>query len=163
MAQTVRELMTSNPVTLPTTAKVSGAARPDARARHRGGDRHQPWRQATRSGDRSRHRGPRRGPAARPVDRAARRDLQGRDVATVAPDATMEDAIAQLRGRRVRRLPVVEDGRVVGMISAGDLVTAAEPPSLLAELSRRPANRQGFPPATDGRHWTQSTVVGLAA
>jgi signal-transduction protein with cAMP-binding, CBS, and nucleotidyltransferase domain len=36
----------------------------------------------------------------------------------------------------VRRLPVVENGRAVGMVSLGDLAISENPDSALAEISR---------------------------
>ncbi|GGR98767.1 oxidoreductase [Streptomyces aureoverticillatus] len=44
----------------------------------------------------------------------------------VAPDDPVSDAVGLMRAHAVRRLPVVEDGRPVGMVSMGDL--AGEPP-----------------------------------
>jgi len=43
-------------------------------------------------------------------------------VATVAPDADMAVAINFLIGRRLRRVPVVEGDRVVGIISRRDIL-----------------------------------------
>ena len=37
---------------------------------------------------------------------------------------TVDDAMALMTDKRVRHLPVVEDGRVVGLISIGDAVKA---------------------------------------
>lgn len=42
--------------------------------------------------------------------------------ATVAPDATLELALELMRARRLRHLPVVEQGRVVGVLSERDLL-----------------------------------------
>jgi CBS domain-containing protein len=38
----------------------------------------------------------------------------------------------------VRRLPVVESGRAIGIISLGDLAVALEPESTLADISAAP-------------------------
>ena len=43
---------------------------------------------------------------------------------TVAPDATVEDAARLLINHRVRALPVVEEGRLVGIITTTDLLKA---------------------------------------
>ncbi|HUP51607.1 MAG TPA: CBS domain-containing protein [Longimicrobiales bacterium] len=39
----------------------------------------------------------------------------------------MSDALALMREHRVRRLPVVEEGRLVGIVSMNDLVLGAAP------------------------------------
>ena len=52
------------------------------------------------------------------------RDIMSSPVLTVAPDATVQECMQLVTDRRVRHLPVVEAGRVAGMISIGDLVKA---------------------------------------
>ncbi|GAA5513145.1 hypoxic response protein 1 [Deinococcus carri] len=43
------------------------------------------------------------------------------DVFTMAADTSVEDAAREMAQRQLRRLPVTEEGRVVGMVSLGDL------------------------------------------
>ena len=43
---------------------------------------------------------------------------------TIGPDGSIAEAAALMIGRRVNRLPVVEDGRLVGIVSRADLVRA---------------------------------------
>jgi CBS domain-containing protein len=43
------------------------------------------------------------------------------EVLTVSPDASLRDAAAQMAARWIRHLPVVEAGRVLGMISMRDI------------------------------------------
>lgn len=45
-------------------------------------------------------------------------------VITVSPDNSLQDCMRLMTEHRIRHLPVVEGGRVVGMISIGDLVKA---------------------------------------
>jgi CBS domain-containing protein len=45
-------------------------------------------------------------------------------VTTVAPSATVNDCLELMTARRVRHLPVVDGGRVCGMLSIGDCVKA---------------------------------------
>jgi CBS domain-containing protein len=45
-------------------------------------------------------------------------------VITVSPAQTVQDCMHLMTERRVRHLPVVDGGRVVGMVSIGDLVKA---------------------------------------
>lgn len=49
-------------------------------------------------------------------------DIMTRNVATVAPTESLTYAMAQMTRGRYRHLPVVDDGRLVGMVSIGDLV-----------------------------------------
>ncbi|MGH8180657.1 MAG: CBS domain-containing protein [Steroidobacteraceae bacterium] len=45
-------------------------------------------------------------------------------VVTVSLDSTIQDCMRLMTERRIRHLPVVEQGRVIAMISIGDLVKA---------------------------------------
>ncbi|MDH6696899.1 CBS domain-containing protein [Streptomyces sp. MAA16] len=58
------------------------------------------------------------------------------DPVMVRPDDPVPAAVALMRAHAVRRLPVVEDGMPVGMVSLGDLAGTEDPGSTLAELSR---------------------------
>ncbi|MBR4099164.1 MAG: CBS domain-containing protein [Clostridium sp.] len=55
-------------------------------------------------------------PAQTPV-----RDIMTRGCATVTPGDDCREATRLMSAQQVRRLPVVENGRVVGMVSLGDL------------------------------------------
>ena len=46
------------------------------------------------------------------------------NVVCVAPNRTVEECMGLMTERRCRHLPVVENGRVIGLISIGDLVKA---------------------------------------
>ncbi|CAL9577554.1 hypothetical protein SUDANB58_04967 [Streptomyces sp. enrichment culture] len=58
------------------------------------------------------------------------------DPLVVAPDDPASAAVALMREHAVRRLPVVENGLPVGMVSLGDLAEAQDPASPLADISR---------------------------
>ena len=45
-------------------------------------------------------------------------------VITVGPDQTLNDCMRLVTAKRIRHLPVLDGGKVVGMISIGDLVKA---------------------------------------
>ncbi len=45
-------------------------------------------------------------------------------VISVEPATTVDQCMALMTDKRVRHLPVVEDGRIVGVISIGDIVRA---------------------------------------
>jgi len=45
-----------------------------------------------------------------------------RNVSSVAPETTVDEALRLMTEKRIRHLPVVEGGRLVGFISIGDMV-----------------------------------------
>jgi len=49
-------------------------------------------------------------------------EIMSPDPVCVRPDQTVEDCMAVMTARRFRHLPVVEDDRVIGLISIGDVV-----------------------------------------
>lgn len=51
-------------------------------------------------------------------------DIMLKKVTTVAPDALLEDAISLMRGENVGVLPVLEDTRLVGIITNNDIFDA---------------------------------------
>jgi CBS domain-containing protein len=62
-------------------------------------------------------------------------------VEAVAPDTSIDQAVRIMRTHAVRRLPVVEDGRAVGIVSLGDLALERDPNSALADISAAEGNR----------------------
>lgn len=52
--------------------------------------------------------------------RARVADVMTTDVTTVDPSSSIEDAMALFTDRRCRHLPVVSEGRLVGIVSIGD-------------------------------------------
>src|SRR5205823_13627178 len=49
-------------------------------------------------------------------------DWMTRDPHTIDPDAGWEHAVAMMEDERVRHLPVIEDGRIIGIVSARQLI-----------------------------------------
>lgn len=50
------------------------------------------------------------------------RDIMSKAVRFVRPDQTTDDCMALMTERRMRHLPVIENERLIGMVSIGDLV-----------------------------------------
>jgi CBS domain-containing protein len=50
------------------------------------------------------------------------RDVMTSPVIVVGPETTVEEAMALMTDRRIRHAPVVDDDRLLGMVSIGDLV-----------------------------------------
>ncbi len=52
------------------------------------------------------------------------RDLMTKDVATCTPESSVDQVLEIMSRRHIRHLPVLENGRVVGMISLRDVMEA---------------------------------------
>jgi CBS domain-containing protein len=63
------------------------------------------------------------------------------DLTSVAPDDPVERAIELMREKAVRRLPVLEGGKPVGVVSLGDLAIQQDEGSVLADISVAPDDR----------------------
>ena len=136
MAQHIRELMTPNPVSLPGTASVHEAAR------------------AMRDGDMGdviviennrvcgivtdrdivvRTVAEAQDPAATTLA-----DICSHRLLIVTPEDSVEEAVRLMRTHAIRRLPVVEGGKAVGIVSLGDLAVERDPGSALGGISAAP-------------------------
>ncbi|MBC7293004.1 MAG: CBS domain-containing protein [Thermoleophilia bacterium] len=51
-------------------------------------------------------------------------DVMTKEVITVSPDASIHDAATLMADHKVNRLPVVEEGRLIGIVTRGDIVRA---------------------------------------
>jgi CBS domain-containing protein len=67
-------------------------------------------------------------------------DVCTADTTSIEPDTSIDDAIAKMRDADVRRLPVVEDGKPVGIVSLGDLAIERDEDSALADISAAAPN-----------------------
>jgi CBS domain-containing protein len=62
------------------------------------------------------------------------------ELAVLGPDDDVEQAARLVRERAVRRIPVVQDGTPVGIVSIGDLALKRDPESALSGVSAAPPN-----------------------
>ena len=137
MADTVRDVMTSNPSTVEASATIQDAAELMARedignvlvvengevqgivtdrdivvrviAKGNGGD-------------------------------ASVREACSTGLETLSPDDSADEAVQKMQQANVRRLPVVEDGKPVGILSLGDLAEHKDRDSALADISAASPN-----------------------
>ena len=68
-------------------------------------------------------------------------EIATRSVSPAYPDEPLEDALEQMTYRQVRRLPVVEDDRVVGILAQADMVHELKDKQagrLVEEISQEP-------------------------
>ncbi|MDP9407493.1 MAG: CBS domain-containing protein [Actinomycetota bacterium] len=139
MVQTVRDVMTANPVTIDASQPVLEAARlmraadtgvlvvtADGAVHGVVTDRDITVRAVADGRD----------VATTPVS-----DVASTDVESVGPDASLTQVVQTMRSRAVRRVPVVEGGRVVGIVSIGDLALEVDPSSALADVSAAPSDQ----------------------
>jgi CBS domain-containing protein len=66
------------------------------------------------------------------------RDIMTPEVVYVRPENTVEECMALMTHKRIRHLPVMEDDKVVGVISIGDVVKAiiSEQQFVIEQLER---------------------------
>ncbi|MEO7260815.1 MAG: CBS domain-containing protein [Jatrophihabitantaceae bacterium] len=62
------------------------------------------------------------------------------DLQTVSPDTSLAQAVQLMRTHAVRRLPVVDNDRAVGVLSLGDLAMELDEDSALADISAAEPN-----------------------
>lgn len=74
------------------------------------------------------------------VDMLSAGDIATRDIRTVGPDDPVSSAVEIMRETNIRRLPVVDNGELVGVVSIGDLAVERDPDSALADISEAPPN-----------------------
>ena len=63
------------------------------------------------------------------------------EIVQVSADDSVEKAISLMSDKAIRRIPVMEDGEVVGVVSLGDLAVERDPSSVLGQISAAPANQ----------------------
>jgi CBS domain-containing protein len=131
--QSIRELMTANPVALPSSSPLNEAAQ-QMKQRDIGDvivldggtvcgvvtDRDIVVRALAEDKD----------PASTTLG-----EICSRDLISLSPSDSVEDAIRLMRERAIRRLPIVEAGQPVGIVSIGDLAVARDATSALADIS----------------------------
>ena len=133
MAQSIREVMTENPETVSGDTTVCDAAKL-MRDKDFGGvlcadgeeikgfltDRDIAVRVVAEGKD----------PTSTTVSEVATTELH-----TLSPDDSVEDAIELVRRHAIRRVPVVEGAKPVGIVSIGDLAVERDKDSALADIS----------------------------
>jgi CBS domain-containing protein len=62
------------------------------------------------------------------------------ELTTISPDSRVDAAVRLMRDRSLRRLPVVDDGRPIGIVTLGDLAIERDPDSALSDISAAAPN-----------------------
>ena len=139
MAQAVREVMTRNPVTLQANETLTEAARKmrdsdvgDVLVMDGGKlkgivtDRDITIRAVANGKD---------------PNRSTLAEVCSPQLVTIPADRPVEEAVKLMRQKSVRRLPVVEGDKPVGVVSIGDLAVDRDSKSALADISAAEPNR----------------------
>lgn len=139
MAQLVKELMTPQPVALPGDTPVRDAAR-----RMRDDDI---GNVLVSDGEEVRGIVTDRDLVVRgladhdDLSKTRLRDVCSEQLITVRPGDATGDVVARMREHAVRRVPVVDRGRPVGVFSIGDAAMERDPGSALGDISSARGNR----------------------
>ena len=67
-------------------------------------------------------------------------EICSRELTAIHPRASVEEAAELMSNQALRRLPVLDEGRPVGIVTLGDIVLEREPESVLAAISAAPPN-----------------------
>ena len=68
-------------------------------------------------------------------------EICSRQLVTLSPDMEIDKAVDMMKERAVRRLPVLDGERPVGIVSLGDLAIEKAPESALGRISSAPGSR----------------------
>lgn len=72
------------------------------------------------------------------------KDVMSKEVVTVAPEITLNEAIVMMVERKIQRLPVVEGDKLVGILTRGDIIRG------LAKERASDSRLPGTAPVTSG-------------
>jgi CBS domain-containing protein len=67
-------------------------------------------------------------------------EICSRQIRALTPETDVREAIRLMEERAIRRVPVVENGKPVGIVSLGDLAIARDRDSALGQISAAPPN-----------------------
>jgi CBS domain-containing protein len=65
-------------------------------------------------------------------------DICTEEIICVERDASIAEAVNLMKDHAIRRIPVVENGKPIGIVSIGDLAQVQDPDSALGEISSAP-------------------------
>jgi CBS domain-containing protein len=79
-----------------------------------------------------------RGLAAGKSPNAPASEIATTELTVLSPEDDAVEAVEWMRREAIRRVPVVQDGRPVGILSIGDLAQSRDPESALSDISAAP-------------------------
>jgi CBS domain-containing protein len=67
-------------------------------------------------------------------------DVCRHEVVSISSEDPVDQAVPLMREHNIRRLPVIDGSRLVGIVTLGDLAIDRDPNSALADISKAPPN-----------------------
>jgi CBS domain-containing protein len=135
MPNFVAEVMTKNPETLPTTATVADAARV---MRDKNIGDIIVLEDSTICGIVTDRDIVVRGLAEGRGEQTKVGEICSKDLTTLDVDSKIGDAVKLMEEKALRRLPVVEEGKPIGIVTLGDLAIVSDRDSALGQVSAAP-------------------------
>lgn len=74
------------------------------------------------------------------LDRLCAKDVCTAEIATLASSAGVDEAIEMMAQKAIRRIPIVDGDRPIGIVSIGDLAVRHDPGSALGQISAAQPN-----------------------
>jgi CBS domain-containing protein len=74
-------------------------------------------------------------PASTPIS-----EVYSSDLTVVGPDDDADMVVMRMREKAIRRVPVLDDGVAIGIVSIGDMAIQRDQKSALADISAQPPN-----------------------
>lgn len=89
-------------------------------------------------------------------------DVMSHSVVSVGPDALVSDIVERMETKRIKRVPVVQEGRVIGIVSRANLISMARlpdvpPQPVVADL----AIRQSIIDEMAGKPWAEDATIDI--
>lgn len=83
-----------------------------------------------------------------PVDRVKAEEVMTSPLITIAPDLEVNDAARKMRKNDLKRFPIEQDGKIIGVVTQTDLLAIApEVSEILSDLAK-------FRPAAEPEEWS---------
>lgn len=78
--------------------------------------------------------------AAKPLDKTSVAEICTEQTVNLSPRSSLDEAVNVMRQHSIRRVPVVDNGCPVGIVTIGDLARQLDPSSALAQISSAAPN-----------------------
>lgn len=74
-------------------------------------------------------------------DRTTLKEICSKQLVALKPDDSVDEAVRVMRERAVRRVPVMDSGKPIGIVSLGDLAVERDQRSVLGQVSAAAPNK----------------------